>query len=41
MWCERNGFKYAKGSVPEAWVKEAPDAVRLKALETFRGKNKD
>jgi len=22
MWCEKNGFKYAKGSVPEAWINE-------------------
>lgn len=24
MWCEKNGFKYAKGTVPLAWVKEIP-----------------
>lgn len=22
MWCERNGFKYAKGTVPPEWIKE-------------------
>jgi len=22
MWCERHGFKYAKGSVPLAWIRE-------------------
>jgi len=22
MWCEKNGFKYAKGLVPEAWLHE-------------------
>jgi hypothetical protein len=22
MWCEKNGFKYAKGSVPLAWIAE-------------------
>lgn len=22
MWCEKNGFKYAKGEVPKAWIKE-------------------
>lgn len=21
MWCEQNGFKYAKGSVPAEWLK--------------------
>jgi len=20
MWCEKNGFKYAKGSIPSAWL---------------------
>lgn len=23
-WCERNGFLYAKGSIPKAWIDEAP-----------------
>ena len=22
QWCDRNGFKYAKGLVPEAWIEE-------------------
>lgn len=22
MWCEKYGFKYAKGTIPEAWLKE-------------------
>lgn len=22
MWCEKNGFKYAKGTVPQAWINE-------------------
>lgn len=22
MWCDKNGFKYAKGSVPLAWTRE-------------------
>lgn len=22
MWCEKNGFKYAKGVVPKSWVSE-------------------
>lgn len=24
MWSERNGFKFAKGSIPKAWIDEAP-----------------
>ena len=23
MWCEKNGFKYAKGFVPQAWIEES------------------
>lgn len=23
MWCEKHGFKYAKGSIPKAWLEEA------------------
>jgi Phage endonuclease I len=22
MWCEKNGFKYADGSIPQAWLNE-------------------
>lgn len=22
MWCDKNGFKYAKGSIPEEWINE-------------------
>lgn len=22
MWCEKNGFKYAKGTVPQEWINE-------------------
>lgn len=33
MWCEKHGFPYAKQLVPDAWVKEPPNAARLKALE--------
>ncbi len=22
MWCDKNGFKYAKGTVPESWLRE-------------------
>jgi hypothetical protein len=26
MWCEKNGFKYAKGFIPQAWLDE-PDPI--------------
>ncbi len=35
MWCDKNGFKYAKASVPEAWLKEKPTKKRLKAMEAY------
>ena len=22
MWCEKHGFKFAKGSIPQAWIDE-------------------
>lgn len=22
MWCEKHGFKYAKGSIPQSWINE-------------------
>ena len=22
MWCEKHGFQYAKGLIPEAWIQE-------------------
>ena len=33
MWCEKNGFKYAKGLIPMAWIDEEPDRLRLEALK--------
>jgi len=32
-WCKRWGFLYADTSIPETWLKEPPDASRLKAIE--------
>ena len=26
MWCEKHGFKYAKGTIPTAWVQEPGNA---------------
>jgi len=31
MWCEKNGFKYAKGLVPIAWLAETATDVQTKA----------
>ena len=34
MWCEKHGFQYAKGEIPEAWLKEPrrpiPPCVEVK-----------
>lgn len=32
MWCEKHGFRYAKETIPEAWLYEAPCAARIEAL---------
>lgn len=29
-WCEKYGFKYCQGTVPEAWIKEKNDEVTRK-----------
>lgn len=33
MWCDKHGFKYAKGDIPNAWLIEEPDPLWLPALE--------
>lgn len=40
LWCERAGFKYAKGLVPEAWLKEPPNPEWLKAALSLRKASK-
>lgn len=25
LWCEKHGFKFSKGSVPQGWLDEAPE----------------
>ncbi|WP_256582907.1 endodeoxyribonuclease [Pseudomonas sp. HMWF032] len=37
MWCEKNGFKYAKKSVPEEWLQEPKKPLH----PALRPKNKD
>lgn len=27
MWCEKHGFLYAKGAIPEEWLKEPPRPI--------------
>lgn len=38
MWCEKNNILYADKWIPEEWLEEAPDAVRIAALEEARVK---
>lgn len=33
MWCEGHGYAYAKGSIPQEWIDEEPQAERIKACE--------
>ena len=35
MWCDKQGFPYAKQLIPEAWLKEKPTHIRMKALKEF------
>lgn len=36
MWCDKNGFKYAKRLIPAAWLAESPNVKSLKTIEQFR-----
>lgn len=38
MWCESQGFKYAKKFIPEAWLRESPNAASLALIRTLKGK---
>jgi hypothetical protein len=31
-WCEKNGFFYADKTIPQEWLKEAPEAGRIAAV---------
>ncbi len=33
MWCEKHGFLYAKGEIPDAWINETPNPVAILAIE--------
>jgi len=35
MWCEKNGFPYAKGTVPKEWLSHKPTARQKAALLAF------
>lgn len=34
-WCKKNGFPYAKGTVPEEWLKHRPNDQQKNALSVF------
>ena len=34
-WCDDNGFKWAKASIPDEWLDEPTDRLRLKAAMEF------
>jgi len=33
MWCEKNGFKYAKSLIPKEWLSEPSNSANIKALD--------
>jgi hypothetical protein len=33
MWCQKNGFLYAKGSIPREWIEEPAEPKRIAALK--------
>lgn len=33
MWCEKNGFKYAKGEIPVSWLKERKKRLCKKDIQ--------
>lgn len=38
MWCESKGFKYAKGLIPDSWLREPPHLASLAALAKLKEK---
>ncbi len=38
-WCEKYGFPFADRLIPLAWIKEAPQASRIVALEQATGRS--
>lgn len=37
LWCETNGFLYAKVSIPPAWLAEPPNRKSLAVVRQFMG----
>ncbi len=37
MWCEKNGYLYAKGLIPPAWLKESPNKPSIAAIAALHG----
>ncbi|HWL80083.1 MAG TPA: hypothetical protein VNR89_03960 [Roseomonas sp.] len=35
-WAEKNGFAWAEGDIPQAWIDEAPQAARMAAVDRLR-----
>lgn len=38
MWCETNGFRYAKALVPPAWVSEPANLKSLAVIKQLKGR---
>ncbi|BBO80224.1 hypothetical protein DSCO28_07900 [Desulfosarcina ovata subsp. sediminis] len=32
QWCKKHGFQYAKGVIPDEWIREGPREDRMKAV---------
>lgn len=39
MWCDKYGFKYAKGSIPQSWIEEKDNKENLRILKKLKGRN--
>lgn len=40
-WCDKNGFKYADKSIPQAWLKESPKENPLGSLRPKKNNKKE
>lgn len=40
MWCDQHGFPYADKAIPQAWLDEPPDPVRIAALRAISKSSK-
>jgi hypothetical protein len=37
-WCDAKGFKYAKGFIPDAWLREPQNVASLEVIKKLRSK---